>query len=222
MPVSSIVQPFRFAPAGGGTLIFQDAFTEASDTELSAHTPTLGTSWTRQFSSGAAAVQMFVIGASDRVEHNPARGAEPTVDYVYVSDAPASANYRVKATLTVAPASDDAVWVVARSADQSNYYAAGGIQGNRRLILNLANTITVLGTDSGSLANGDILELICTDSEKTFKINGVQVFTSANNDLTGIGRPGIGAGNLDDDNFNTWDIGAPGSWAFDDYEVYQL
>ncbi|MFQ5509345.1 MAG: sialate O-acetylesterase [Leptospirillia bacterium] len=80
------------------SIVFHDKFTEASDTNLDAHTPDIGTGWTKH-SVGTGVIQ--AKAANDRAECNTT--ASPGQ---YWTDAPSTTDYVVVADITIVDETD--------------------------------------------------------------------------------------------------------------------
>jgi hypothetical protein len=160
-----------------------DNFTDADTTNLSAHTADSGEAWTA--TAGAVLI-------------NGNKAYPSTVTALYRSAwEPPSAEYDVEAVIEFKTIINQAVYIVARCADASNFYYAGKHATTHKWVFgkNVAGVFTELGTHATgpSAGNSYTLRLEVRDATKTFYVDDVQIGQSADNALTAAQRPGIRA-----------------------------
>lgn len=171
---------------------FEDTFTEASDTELNAHTPDVGTSWTRTLQDSTAAIS--AIAASDDARP-PTTVADSGV--VYTADATyPSADYEVQFTVVTAGAGTTRpIYVGVRYQDASNLYcvrlhaAASGY----RLHKKVSDSWSALGT-AVTIANGSVVKVQIIGSTLKLFDDGVEVDSVTDSDITAAGKSFVAMG----------------------------
>ena len=107
----------------GGDLIFNDLFTEGSDTELSLHTPDTGTSWTQVYNKEGDDSLIVESSSNNLRMHgsDASAGAHYTADSTYPS-----ANYGMQMTMTtMSSAQDDMILPAIRGTDGGGSISAG-------------------------------------------------------------------------------------------------
>jgi len=169
--------------------IVRDTFTEAVDTNLTAHTPEVGGAWT-------AATTFTVIGATDIVKINSGQ------EFFWNAAVPPSADYRASVTgRTVATGSTDRFGVAFRG-DGGNFATAGTdtyytyIRGDgvMQLFKQVNGAITTLGTDytiPGFSASTDYkCEGGAVGTSITAYLDNVSVITATDSAHSGAGQLG--------------------------------
>lgn len=202
------------------TTCFEDLFTGTNGTDLTAHTPDTGTSWSvGETSSGTDTIE---------IQTNQARAATGTANHrvAYLAacnPALAGADYDVEAKLTVssgtgAGVADDPFYVIGRWSTNNNYYAAAVYQGTTNLLKlykKVGGTVTQLGSSVAyTMVANDVVKLVMVGTSIKVQINGVDQISVTDSDLTGTGTPGIGFGNA----FVSGDDIAT-SWRIDNFKV---
>jgi hypothetical protein len=177
--------------------IVSDSFTEAADTALASHVPDVGTGWVIEVNPSSVTPQ--VVGADDNLQVTPATANTTLI--VTSRPNPTAAEYDVQFTLAAWGSSiDDPVWLVARFADASNYYAGGtypgGAAADKKLVKCVAGVKTELASGDAGQVNGDVFKLEVRDGSKKLFQNGVEVLSTTDNALTAAGSAGIGWGSL--------------------------
>lgn len=133
---------------------FIDTFTEGSDTELSVHTPDIGTSWSINTYGGYAG-QLTVLGASDKVSPSIDAANDGIAGIANVTYP--SADYKVTANaVSIANVAGESFGLIARYVDSSNYY--------------VAFVLTAVGTDIGifKMVAGVPTDLTSSDLDNDF------------------------------------------------------
>jgi sugar lactone lactonase YvrE len=193
-----------------GNIVFYDAFTEVSTTELTLHTPNTGSNWQRIY-SGSTAATISVRGGLGQ------SGPTSTIansGSLYVASASMSTpNYEVKFTMAVQTSADDNIWLAARILDFNNFYAVkwSTTAANCILYKKVAGVWTALGTAGYSYAGTNIDLSLRVVGNNIFVINaGRLILSTTDSSITGSGFAGYGAGNLGavatDDLSNVWEI----------------
>ncbi len=190
------------------TEIFNDTFTEASDTALADHTPgPTGTAWAEISNNSGETID--VIAASDVVKASG--DAAGKVTFHTCTPVPSVADYDVECTITVNAGGDDLKGISARHDNlgqfSGTYYFATVVGNAQVLGKNVAGTKSQLGTSSTTFANGDKIKLeVRTDNQEYFADTGagfVSLINKQNDDsddgLDEIGRAGYGMGASFDD-----------------------
>jgi hypothetical protein len=178
------------------TTLASDDFTDTTGTELSAHTPTGGGSWTKSIGAGGDLIKITGNAAYPNC-------AVAWAVY-YHSATPASAAYDVSLT-NVAAGAGSAIGPCGRvSTSADTYYFAWPTTGVITLYKAVAGAFTSLGTYGASSA-GDTLKLQITDATKKVFVNGTERISSADNSITATGKAGLRAyGNSTGVTFDGW------------------
>lgn len=171
-------------------LIFNDTFTVASDTDLDAHTPDTGTSWTKVWGTDAAS-KYSVIAASDdcRQAAGTNKGCLYTADATYDS-----ADYYIETTVKGVATTTEPVFLCLRVADQENFYSFS-IQGTSSIFRKkVAGTWTALGATITAPVVNDVVRFEVSGSTLSVDYNAVEQTTRTDTDLTATGKAGLGGG----------------------------
>jgi hypothetical protein len=193
-----------------GNIVFFDAFTEVSTTELTLHTPNTGSNWQRIFSGSTAAT----ISVRGGLGQSGPTSTIANVGVLYVASASMSTpDYEVKFTMGVQTSSDDNIWLASRILDVNNFYAVkwSTTAANCILYKKVAGVWTALGTAGYSYAGTNIDLSLRVVGNNIFVINaGRLILSTTDSSITGSGFAGYGAGNLGavstDDLSNVWEI----------------
>lgn len=167
--------------------IFQDSFTDSDGTLLNAHTPNVGTSWTRLwYSSGEIEIQGNTAvpngGLSD--------GA------IYVADTTYStADYNVKVTAVTVDSSDDSSYLLGRVQDQENMYALKWTTTVLTLYKKVSGTWSTLAARGANApVDGDVLELRFSGTSIGVYKNNTEIVTVTDSSISAAGKAGIAMG----------------------------
>lgn len=183
-------------------VVHHDTFTEASDTAITSHTPETGSGYTIQFRTDAG-IDPGVWSATDQA--SPAltfNAASSTALLITAGTSLSSAEYTISTQLggTISGSSTiKAVWVLARFADTSNYYAAGiyppANATDKRIIKNVGGIKTELASADTGTVSGDTFDFIVTDASKELQRNGASIpLSTSDNAITAAGLAGFGWG----------------------------
>lgn len=199
------------------TVIFQDAFTEAStDTVLASHTPTpTGTAWANEEQTGTPEIE--AVAASDTATPNASSNSNRTL--YSCTPAPSVDNYDVEVTFPVlAVGADSAAFLLGRFTDTSNYYGCltyiGSAAADKKLYKNVAGTVTEIASGDNGLTASDVIRFeVRTGTQELFQ-NDSSIISGSDTALTSIGKAGLGVGNafVSTDDINTL-------WEFDGFTV---
>lgn len=177
---------------------FSDTFTEASDTDLASHTPTLGTSWTQVINVGT---NLAILASSDTLSAVAADGglsdgALYTADVTYPS-----ADYEAQVTVVTADTGDDKCVLAVRVQDANNMYAVqfngtnSGTGTDRNIMYKrVAGTWTAVGSSFAAVADGSVVKLQIIGTALKFFDDGVEVASATVSDHSAAGKAGIGMG----------------------------
>lgn len=197
--------------------IFQDTFTAGADGDLSAHTPDIGTSWTKVF--GDSGIEFIrVVAATDRATGT--LGA--SVGVLYSADATyPSADYECYWTYVSALVGDDVAYLFVRLTDVDNFYAVRIAAGTStsRIYKKVSGTFTALGTAFDGPTATDVVKLQVIGSTIKVFYNTTQKDSVTDTDITATGKAGVGMGGGAELVTSTDDIG---STEFDDFNVSDL
>jgi Domain of unknown function (DUF5060) len=209
----SLVGIFGSAPApplGPAITVYaSDTFTAVADQNLEAHTPDIGTSWTKVRTAGTAS-SLQVVAASDRLRSIDTSAGNNGVAYT-VAPAPGSADYEVSvrlASLTNVSA-EAAVILIARhqgtTSTADHYlcalwplYVSGGVKGWLEILKRVGSTYTSLGslstTTEPNFAAGDVLSFRVQGTSLKALKNGVELLSATDAAVTLVGLAGLGFG----------------------------
>ncbi len=214
----------RSAPASGSVAVietvsaqfFNATFTVGVNTDVTAYTPDLGTSFTDVFESGPG--ELRILDADDNVSYNGAAtgsGSFVTADVTYPS-----ADYFVQATLVTGYMGDDTITLFLRYADNNNnYYVSFSSTTLTRCVLykRIAGVSSPLANLSQVIADGSIVKFSIVGNDMKVYDDGLLIGSITNTQLPTAGKGGFGFGspfgaNSDDlysqelDNFEIWSI----------------
>lgn len=182
--------------------VFQDSFTESSDTALASHTPSpTGTSWTERLEPGVAN-NLIVAQANDqiRASANNTTGGAVLLYEATPATAISGTNYDVAITIrAVGTASGQAAAILFRYSDTSNYCAAvwypPNVSTDMFLVKRVAGTTTTLDSGNVGPVVGDTIKVQVRGSSLTVLRNdldiGITAADSFCDDAVGVGV-GIG------------------------------
>lgn len=203
-------------------LIFSDTFTEDVNTTLASHAPDTGTSWTRLIGFGIGTPTLTASGTSNRVI---GAGGSLSNGVIYTADTTYStANYEVSCVMSVGDTADDKSHLLARIQDSDDFYAVqfntqdgGAFDSDGNFLYKVvAGTATQLGTNIGTITDGQTVLLGCNGSTIYVKVNGVEVESVTDTSHAAAGKAGIAMG-------TTYISGADmSSQALDDFQVNTL
>ena len=202
-------------------LIFSDAFTEASNTDIVSHTPTtLGTGWTREKASATAVAQ---ARAADYLEAN----LQDTSNGMTYSAQPDPTNSDIQGqftfTLLLTGSNSAPIALFARFADTSNYYTvqilgAAHAQNDTKIYKRVAGAWTQLAAVDTGWSIADVLKFeVIGTSLKVYK-NGAEILAATDSAISAAGKTGFAWGQ---------EAGGNGShvftdWQLDDYTVTEV
>lgn len=165
-----------------------DTFTDADNTDLSAHTGETGATWTEHGS--------YPSGATLITSNRARCSAAPTC--YYASGVPATAEYDVEGVIYVISNAGRSMGVAGRidTAANSMYYADyDAVNARWEMFKTDAGTTTSLGTFAQTLstATSYTIKLEIRDAAKKLYVAGVERISSADNAVTAAGRAGVRA-----------------------------
>lgn len=183
---------------GGGAVFVSDTFTGTDSTDLTAHTGETGATWAK------------VTGVTGviKITGNTAKGDSGGLSMYYASGTPDTNEYDIEVDLhnisavdwpgiggRIDPATDTGYWLNLHS-DNVNW----------RLNKRVAGVDTSLGEFPHDMNPGDNrhLKLQIRDATKKAFVAGVEIISSADNSITGVGKAGIRTQNSD------WGFGSTG------------
>ncbi len=198
-------------------IIFQDTFTESSDTILGSHTPDTGTSWTNIFQKLGS--ETLKVNSTDdtcvRETGSTSGGVLYTADVTY-----STADYEVYATIESVETTDDYHLILARVQDSNNMYAVEFHEDRFRILKCVSGSWSILDNADAAniLVNGDVVKLKVEGTSIKAYINDVEKADATDSDITSAGKAGYGMGNVatnggdmdtqEIDNFNVNTLGA--------------
>ena len=198
------------------TVVFNDTFTEVSDTTLASHTPDTGTSWTDR-SNGTPLLE--VSAATDVCSPDASQnGKNTSYEAIYTVG---TADYDVEVDITVeGPGNDDAAGVLARFTDSANLWAIrvfADKAGNDAYIgKKVTSTRTIVSsTDTDNDWTTGRLKFQLRGSILTFLFDDAEISEIDDADHENAIEPGgLYCGNILN---NTNDINT--LWAFDNFTI---
>lgn len=103
----------------GGTVIFNDTFTESSTTDLASHTPDTGAGWTKVFDSGTA--QAWNVTGGTGVAQ--ASVTDSSDGMIYLCDTlPTTVDYEIKVDFLRRDSGDDTFSIIFKYKDADNFF----------------------------------------------------------------------------------------------------
>lgn len=205
------------------TIIVEDSFTVGADTDLTAHTPDIGSAWVQLLITGTAVWRAFAAGNTAGASASAASNGQALKS----QPDPPIAEYEVSFTLATIDtgSANRPIRLLGRISDDSmtSYYGVRILPTAQALDdVELYKVVSGVKTSLGSVDTGiaanDIITLRLRNSLKEVLKNGVTILSSADNAITGAGRAGIAAGFIsaaDIGNINT-------SWRIDTYRVQTI
>jgi hypothetical protein len=166
------------------SIIFNDTFTNADNTLITAHTSNSGHSWVAQ--NGYAPTNHARIIANRLMPQS-------SINVYRANVTMSNANYEVEAILNVL-SNTGSVGVTARaSATESSFYAWRYSSNVWALIERVAGVDTTLATFNQTLTAGQTVtaKIVCNGTKIDGWIDGVLRATVNNSDITEAGSPGI-------------------------------
>jgi hypothetical protein len=187
-----------------------DAFTEAADMNLSAHTANTGQGWTENV---VGSKKWRIDAATDRAKQD---GPEATSVVNTVNADPATAEYDITVTIrNITGGDNQPLLLVGRFTDASNMYAGGSYRNemaaDKKIWKKVAGTVTELASGDSALVAGDTLKFEIRSATKKLYKNGVELLSTSDDALTSIGRGGLGGGAVMVAGHNL------GAWFVDDF-----
>ena len=196
----------------------QDTFTEASDTNLTDHTPDTGTGWTTDISDET---ELRIIAADDELALSSAmivgEGAREDTD---IGDDDMDVSSTLRTTLS---GTDNRLTIVSGRIPSGTFDALNAYivdaktQGtdSYRLQKKVAGSVTVLGAYGVIPTSGDIVKLEIRTAAKKVFLNGTERISSVDDSLIGNQFAGLvnrGAPTIDWrlDDFLSEDVGVAG------------
>jgi hypothetical protein len=171
---------------GGGTVFFQDTFTGTAGTNVTAHTPDVGTSWVQHasFSGG-----IFLISDANR--------SRPSVvdAYYYSSDNPASADYDVQADFRAFDTGGGNGIMGRMSTVGVNGYLVQAQGTALKLYSAVSGSFTNIGTTTSTLTTGQTktVKLEMRGTAIKVYVDGVQEISVTDSAVSAAGKPGMRA-----------------------------
>jgi hypothetical protein len=210
------------------TVVIDDVFTVAFNTDLVDHTPTgVGTGYTEIENTGTTTVVAFCDAANDRLQLT----ADDDDDRkLYTAQGTYTSNeYDVEIEIRVRAATfNDPFWLLGRTTDSNNYYATGiertaGVDAY--LLKKVSGVVTVLDSaDTDNNWTATSLKLEIRDAAKKLfwdssggKDSYSEILSTADDVITAIGEAGIAWGNIRDAGDD-----ADASWKVDGFLVTEV
>ena len=180
-------------------MLTSDSFTDTAGTLLENHAGETGAVWTKNpaFSTGSAA-----ITSTGRL-----RGNSSGFALYYPSAVPASADYDVEADLFIASASDTTGILGRQSTSAATYYLFdyefSASQWKLYTVVNGATLNTTTFAQTLTVGQTYHVRLCLRGTSVTCFVNGSQIISLTDSNITSAGRPGVLLGNLDTDSTGT-------------------
>lgn len=172
-------------------LIFRDTFSDSDGTLLQNHTPNTGTGWTRVWNSS---------GRSAEIDGNIMRSeiSDASDGFIYSADVTyPSADYSVQADIDDPDSSDDMNYIIARMTDQDNFYSIRFNEDTLELHKKVSGSWTELDSDTNGgdyVQPGDTVKIEVIGTAIKGYIDGVEVLSATDSDLTSAGKGGFAFG----------------------------
>jgi hypothetical protein len=176
-----------------------DTFTESAATDLTAHSPDTGTSWTEVFNDST--LKAIINTANDVVE---ASGGQNSKGMAYSAEPdPTSSEYQIQFDVAVNETGSGTkpVGAFARRTDNSNFYSfqilpAGNSKSDRKLFKEVAGVTTELASSDQGASSGQTFLFIITDAKKSVEQDGSEILSTSDNALSSAGDCGLYWGNF--------------------------
>lgn len=188
--------------------IFRDEFLTATDVELSAHSPDVGTSWQKILAFINNAEESPLTAASDiglEADNDTLSGGSTATGgglsdgSLYQANATyPTANIEASIVMTAQGGSDDPVWLAVRIVDKDNFYGVriiGGGTNTCQIYKKGGGIWSALGAAFNGPADGVTVKLKAEGTAISVEFNGVQQRTVTDSDLSS-GKAGIGMGHI--------------------------
>lgn len=192
------------------TQVFFDQFTEGWSTELSSHTPDVGSGWTQIY--GGSGSTLRVYGTWNRLERNTCGSNEGSL-YQTTNTLP-SADYEVSVRQVNGDTGDDANILAARIQDINNMYVFRWNESAGYLHKRVGGTWTTIAGPSGGISDGSTVILKVQGSTISVIDDYTTILSVTDTSFGSAGRAGVGMGGVvvsSDD---------CSSQRLDDFEVY--
>lgn len=173
--------------------VFQDTFTVGSDTDIDAHTPDIGTSWTMLWQT-ASTCKLTAIATTDRAT---SAGSVANSGVMYTADATyGSADYSVSCVVSAGFTGTNRGYLLARVQDQENMYALRFTTGATvtRMYKKVSGGWTAFGSFVADPSVGDTVTLTVTGTGLEFFYNGVSKGTATDSAISSAGKAGFAMG----------------------------
>lgn len=192
------------------TVIFSDLFNTYTSTPLSQHTPEVGIGWTLLYMTAVNEPVVKPMGASAGSTNvmGPATSETNKTVLHGISPPPSVADIVIQFDRLMnnwAVTNSYATGVFARTTVDGNgkwsgyflhMYPNNHASASIQLFKRVANVNTLIGQYDHTFVNGDEITFSCLDAAKKVYVNGVEVISSADNEVTGTGHAGIYFGNF--------------------------
>lgn len=195
-PVPSAQRDTDFAtsvtsmPVNMACPIFFDTFTGSSGTLLDAHTPDIGTSWTKLLNTGTGDIGLSSNAADANVAgYSTSEGGLYTADATYPS-----ADYGATCTVVDGDTQDDTCTLAVRIQDADNMYAVQFNVDASQLYKKVATTWSTVGTAGAGVANGSRVTLKIVGTTLSFIDDGSTILSETVSDFSAAGKAGLGFG----------------------------
>ncbi len=177
------------------TIIFQDTFTENSDTELSLHTPDIGTGWTQIISIDNGVEKpgkTLEADDNDRLDRDSCGTSDGAL--YQITDTIPSPNYEVSVFQIRGDTNDDSNIIAARIQDKNNMYAFKWNQTGSRLWKRINGTWVTMSQTLSGVNNSHTITLRVQGSTITVLDNGNTLVSVTDTSFSSAGKAGIGMG----------------------------
>lgn len=191
------------ASPGWAAEIFRDTFTGTINTNINAHTPDVGTSWTLIATGGNTAGEISLNGSGAVTGEGPNSAGHG----LYTADATyPTADYDVEATFaTFTPGGiTRTMYIGCRFTATNNFYFAwieDGAGTNDIRIYSVSSGVStkLSSTEDTNPTTGDVFTLTCRGNKIGLKKNGVYVITEITDSThTSAGKALVGDGDIVD------------------------
>lgn len=206
------------------TTIFSDAFSGTNGTDLNAHTPNIGTSWTK--AEDTAGTNKLAITSSTVTMGASANTNSQRLTYAAVpasSTADMASDIKITTLATNNSAFvDDTIYLEVRYQDASNFYycliyGANSTASPTHIGKKVSGTASSLANTTDTLVANDIFRCEVVGSTLTLYKNGSSILSTTDTTISGAGNGGVGMGNVQTstDDYHT-------QWKLDDFHVYEI
>jgi len=186
---------FTFAKNAGAAVIFDDRFTQTSDTTLASHTPTnAGASWSVLIQNGGGT--MRADASSDDCRLNTGGFNDGVLYQANVTGGYQNVDYEASVIETNGDTGDDWSWIAVRAIDANNLYVFRFNNNSGQLYKRTTGTYSTLGAATAGIADGSTVLFRVIGTNLEVFDDGVSIRSVADSDHAAAGTACLGMGDI--------------------------